>query len=248
MLYPACGRQHSEILTVIVSYGLAQLPLILAALSVLWATQAAAAYVMFVGGTIISVEGREIVFRPEGGPDINKELGDMVKVRLKGDEKIWVGSRLNPSDLKNGEGIIVRAPSDKTGRLSLSDEAHALHAQNIEIPSYKSWSPTASDGWARRMSDGTSPHTLLISGPISSVTKTGESYLLTIPTDINCPGCVQFVEVDSATSVVTYARGDVTALKPGLEISLAPLSKEKEDDGFWKSRTLLVGNGIIKFK
>jgi hypothetical protein len=233
---------------VIVSYRLAKLPFTLATLLILWVTPAAAAYVMFVGGTIISVEGREIVFRADGGPDIKKDLGDIVKVRLNGDEKIWIGSRLNPSDLRNGEWITVRTLSDKTGRLSLSDEAHPLHAENIEIPSYRSWSGKATDGSARRMSERIFPRTLEIEGPISSVTKTGASYLLTIPTDINCPGCVQFVEVDGATSIVTYAPGDMTALKPSLEISLSPLGKNKEDDDFWEARTLLVGNGIIKFK
>jgi hypothetical protein len=49
---------------------------------------------MFVGGTIISVEGREIVFRADGGPDIKKDLGDLVKVRLKGDEKVWLADLL----------------------------------------------------------------------------------------------------------------------------------------------------------
>jgi hypothetical protein len=81
---------------VIVSYRFTKLPFTLAALSILWAVAASAAYVMFVGGTIISVEGREIVFRNDGGPGIKKDLGDIVKVRLKGNEKVWLASPTRP--------------------------------------------------------------------------------------------------------------------------------------------------------
>jgi hypothetical protein len=90
---------------VIVSYRFTKLPFTLAALSILWAVAASAAYVMFVGGTIISVEGREIVFRNDGGPGIKKDLGDIVKVRLKGNEKVWLASPLDPSDLHPVNGL-----------------------------------------------------------------------------------------------------------------------------------------------
>jgi hypothetical protein len=95
-----------------------------------------------------------------------------------------------------------------------------------------------------------SDRTLMVKGQIASITKTGEGYMLTIPTPTNgnCPGCVQFVEVDGATSIVTYAPSDVTALKPGLEISLSPLGKKAKSDDFWETRTLLVGKDIITLK
>lgn len=234
----------------IVSYRFTKLPFTLAALSILWAVAASAAYVMFVGGTIISVEGREIVFRNDGGPGIKKDLGDIVKVRLKGNEKVWLASPLDPSDLTPGEWINILTQTDKTEHSSFSDQAHPLHAEKLEVPSHLPHPGTMEEGHADHVDYYASDRTLMVKGQIASIAKTGEGYMLTIPTPTNgnCRGCVQFVEVDGATSIVTYALSDVTALKPGLEISLSPLGKKGESDDVWETHTLLVGKDIITLK
>jgi hypothetical protein len=238
---------------VIASSYLAKPLVVLTALLVLFAAPASAdtSYAMFVGGTILSVEGQEIVFRDEGGPGIRKNLGDIVKVRLKGDEKIWVATPLKSSDLRPDEWINVRTQTDRTDLYKLSDEAHPLHAENIEIPLYRTHRSALGQGRANHVSYYGSPQALLVFGQIASIAKSGDNYMLTIPTptDGNCPGCVQFVEVDGATSIVTYAPGDATALIPGLQVSLSGLSKISGNDVFWVGvHTLLVGKGFIIFK